>query len=66
MRTVSAILVLGLAHVVDLAGSGAAGYDPKVGERHAEFTQPDINSGKPVSLADFRGKKVLLIQFASW
>jgi hypothetical protein len=41
-------------------------YAPKVGARHAEFTLPDIQTGKPVSLADFRGKKVLLIHFASW
>ena len=44
----------------------AAPYDPKVGQRHPEFTLPDIATGKPVSLSDFRGKKVLLIQFASW
>jgi peroxiredoxin len=37
-----------------------------LGARHPEFTLPDINTGKPVSLSDFRGKKVLLIQFASW
>ncbi|MBI3652652.1 MAG: redoxin domain-containing protein [Acidobacteria bacterium] len=29
------------------------------------FTLPDLN-GKPHSLADFRGKKVLLITWASW
>jgi AhpC/TSA family len=29
------------------------------------FTLPDIN-GKPHSLADFRGKKVLLVTWASW
>ncbi len=39
---------------------------PKVGERHADFTLANIADGKPVSLSDFRGKKVLLIQFASW
>ena len=66
MRTVSAIIVLGLAQAAALAGAGAVGYDPKIGERHPEFTLPDINTGKPVSLADFHGKKVLLIQFASW
>ena len=41
-------------------------YAPKVGQRHADFTLSDIATGKPVSLSDFRGKKVLLIQFASW
>ena len=44
----------------------AEGYSPKVGQRHPDFTLADIRTGKPVSLSDFRGKKVLLIQFASW
>jgi hypothetical protein len=44
----------------------AQGYEPNVGERYADFTLPDIRTGQPVSLSDFRGKKVLLIQFASW
>ena len=44
----------------------AAGYAPAVGARHPDFTLPAIANGKPVSLSDFRGKKVLLIQFASW
>jgi len=39
---------------------------PKVDERHAEFTLANISDGKPATLADFRGKKVLLIQFTSW
>lgn len=30
-----------------------------------DFTLPDIN-GKPHSLSDFRGKKVLLVTWASW
>jgi peroxiredoxin len=44
----------------------AASYAPKVGEKHPDFTLPRIDDGVPVSLSDFRGKKVLLIQFASW
>ena len=44
----------------------AAPYAPQVGQRHPDFTLPDLATGKPVSLSDFRGKKVLLIQFASW
>jgi peroxiredoxin len=45
---------------------GAASYAPKVGERHPDFTLPTIGDRTPTSLSDFRGKKVLLIQFASW
>jgi hypothetical protein len=39
---------------------------PRVGERYADFTLADIATGKGVSLSGFRGKRVLLIQFASW
>ena len=41
-------------------------YAPKVGERHPDFTLPTIGDRTPVSLSNFQGKKVLLIQFASW
>ena len=47
-------------------GLSRGGYEPKVGERHPDFTLPTIGDRTPVSLSDFRGKKVLLIQFASW
>ncbi len=46
--------------------ASAASYAPKVGERHPDFTLPTIGDRTPVSLSNFRGKKVLLIQFASW
>ena len=62
MRT---LLALTLATVLASAAR-ADGYNPKVGQRHPDFTLPDIQTGKPVSLSDYRGKKVLLIQFASW
>jgi hypothetical protein len=48
------------------APAPAAPYAPRVGQRHPDFTLPDIATSKPVSLSDFRGKKVLLIHFASW
>ncbi|MCH7729779.1 MAG: redoxin domain-containing protein, partial [Planctomycetes bacterium] len=44
----------------------ADSYRPRVGQRHPDFTLPAISDGKPVSLSQYRGKKVLLIQFASW
>ena len=48
------------------AGALAASYAPKVGQRHPDFTLPTIGDRTPVSLSNYRGKKVLLIQFASW
>ncbi len=41
-------------------------YAPRVGQRHPNFTLPTISDGKPVSLSQYHGKKVLLIHFASW
>ena len=41
-------------------------YRPRVGQRHFDFTLPRIDDRQPVSLSDFRGTKVLLINFASW
>lgn len=41
-------------------------YSPRVGKLHGDFTLPAVGGGKAVSLSDFRGKKVLLLHFASW
>jgi hypothetical protein len=48
------------------SGARAEPYVPRVGQRHPDFTLPRIDDRSPVSLSDLRGKKVLLIQFASW
>ncbi len=48
------------------AMSHADGYSPRVGQPHPDFTLPSIEGHGPISLAQFRGRKVLLIQFASW
>ncbi len=60
----SQLFPVALAICVVSSSSNAA--PPAVGERHPDFTLADIANDKPVSLSDFRGKKVLLIQFASW
>ena len=44
----------------------AAAYPPKPGNPHPNFALPAIGDGKAVSLSQFRGRKVLLINFASW
>jgi len=63
-------LALALVTCGMMFGSGsrapAATYAPKVSQRHPDFTLPSIGDRAPVSLSDFRGKKVLLIHFASW
>ena len=58
--------IVSLFVVVSLLTATPAADQPGVGDRHPDFTLANIDDGKPVSLSDFRGKKVLLIQFASW
>lgn len=41
-------------------------YSPEVGAPHPDFVLPRIDNREAVSLAQFRGRKVLLIHFASW
>jgi peroxiredoxin len=48
------------------APTQAGTYEPRVGQRHADFTLSNVATGKPVSLSDFRGKKLLLVHFSSW
>lgn len=43
-----------------------ATYKPVVGQPHPDFILPNIKDGSAVRLSDFRGKKVLLVHFASW
>lgn len=44
----------------------AAEYRPVVGEPHPDFVLPDIDTREPVALSDSRGRKTILIHFASW
>lgn len=41
-------------------------YEPVVGDVHPDFVLPAIDDQRRVALSDFRGKKVVLIHFASW
>ena len=43
-----------------------AGYAPRVGEPHPDFLLPRIDNGEPILLSQYRGKRVLLVHFASW
>jgi peroxiredoxin len=37
-----------------------------MGQYHPDFTLPSIADRTPVSLSQFRGRKILLIHLASW
>jgi hypothetical protein len=41
-------------------------YAPKVGQPHPDFILPSIEDREAIQLSSFRGKKVLLMHFASW
>ncbi len=41
-------------------------YSPRVGQPHGDFLLPRIDNGEAVRLSQFRGKRVLLVHFASW
>ena len=66
MRKLALALVACGILLASTSCASAASYAPKVGERHPDFTLPTIGDRTSVSLSNFRGKKVLLIQFASW
>ena len=55
-------LLLCATHAVSSLGQ----YQPRVGQPHPNFLLPRIDNRSPLSLAQFRGQKVLLIHFASW
>ena len=66
MRRLAFTLAIGAMMLGSTSGASGATYAPKVGARHPDFTLPTIDNRTPTSLSSFRGKKVLLIQFASW
>jgi hypothetical protein len=66
MRKLALTLLLWGTVLGSTSRAWASSYAPKVGERHPDFTLPTIGDRTPTSLSSFRGKKVLLIQFASW
>jgi hypothetical protein len=66
MRTFAlSMLICGSLSLLSVSAV-AQSYSPREGQSHPDFTLPNILDGEPVSLSQFRGKKVLLINFASW
>ena len=60
---VAILIAFHLAYASQLC---SAPYSPSVGEKHFDFTLPNIETREPVSLSQFRGRPVLLVHFASW
>ena len=59
--TLAALAMLALA-----AGPEAPGVGREVGQVFPQVVLPSLTDRQPVALSGFRGRKVLLIEFASW
>ena len=57
----AAMIALALGHRAE-----AGDYPPPVGATHPQVTLRSVIDGSLVSLSQYRGRKVLLINFASW
>lgn len=55
-----------LAATSDASFGEASATRPQPGDRFPVLTLPSLADGTPLSFAQFRGRKVLLHQFASW
>ncbi|MEE9217567.1 MAG: hypothetical protein V3U98_00715 [Acidobacteriota bacterium] len=68
--SLSAVLVLGIACAPVAEQQRAEAPPPalelRVGQPFPALVLPGLEDGRPLSLADFRGQKVLLHVFASW
>jgi peroxiredoxin len=61
VRAVAALLLVAAAWALPAAGAA-----PEMGREAPDFTLPDLG-GKPVRLADFRGRRAVLVNFwATW
>jgi len=64
-----AVLLLSVMPMSDTASAQRSKrqmYPVRVGQLHPEFKLPNVENGQAVSLSDYRGKKTLLVHFASW
>lgn len=59
-------LLLSLTILLNASVLLGASYAPRVGELHPDFVLPRIDTGEPLRLSQFRGKRVLIVHFASW
>ncbi len=61
MRTIGLVVLCCL-----VLGSDVAAEEPVAGQPMPELRLPTIERDRTISLHGLRGKKVLLIEFASW
>ena len=61
-----AIATLNIGVFMAGPGPGESKKGFEVGTRFPDLSLPSVEDGRPLSLASFRGQKVLLHVFASW
>jgi len=65
LRTTLFVVLLSFWHAPSTNAQNPA-YLPPTGELHPQIVLTRIDTQEAVALSDYRGKKVLLIHFASW
>jgi len=63
---IAGLCCLATTSLADSLSDQSRKYQPQVGQPHADFVLPNIENGEHVWLSQYRGKKILLIHFASW
>lgn len=63
-HTAVALVITGSAML--RGGTSAQSPQFEVGQPFPDIVLPSLEDGRPVSIADFRGKKLILHVFASW
>lgn len=66
LRTTLVFLLIWLVVPVALEQSSGNAQRPQVGDRFPVLILPSLGDESPSSIAQFRGRKLLLHQFASW
>ena len=73
LRLPSALLVTGLACLVAIGVAGRAAAQQsqlpeafRVGKPFPTLAFPSLETGRPASIADYRGERLILHVFASW
>lgn len=66
MKKLPITVFLIVATLVGTSPVAGQNVDISVGAPFPEMLLPSMEDGKPLSIADFRGEKVMLHVFASW
>ena len=66
MKLTQALTSLALGSAAVLSPAGAASTGLEVGDRFPELVLPSLDDGRQLSVASFRGRKLVLHVWASW